>query len=123
LAADARQRRLAAALVSTASLKPPATLAIAASTALAVIAMAALSAVLAVIAARDTCSGVSVQAPNPSSNAKRGIPARYLTLYRQAARESGVPWPVLAAIGSIETDQQEAAREAYRRRQAGRASV
>ena len=32
------------------------------------------------------------------------MPARYLRLYRQAARESGVPWPVLAAIGSIETD-------------------
>ena len=35
---------------------------------------------------------------------KRGIPARYLSLYRQAGGESGVPWSVLAAIGAIETD-------------------
>jgi membrane-bound lytic murein transglycosylase B len=89
--------------VSTPILKPPATLAIGAVTAVAVIATAALSAMLAVIAAHDTCSGVSVHA-NPSANARRGIPARYLSLYRQAARESGVPWPALAAIGSIETD-------------------
>jgi hypothetical protein len=89
--------------MSSPSLKPPVTLAVAAITALAVIAMAALSAVLAVIAARDTCSSAGVEA-TPSANAKRGIPARYLTLYRQAARESGVPWPALAAIGSIETD-------------------
>jgi hypothetical protein len=56
LAVDARRRRLAAALVSAPSLKPPATLAIGAITAMAVIGLAALSAVLAVIAARDTCS-------------------------------------------------------------------
>jgi hypothetical protein len=103
LAADADGRRLAATLVSTPSLKPPATLAIGAITTMAVIAMAALSAVLAVIAARDTCSGMSVEAA-PSANAKRGIPARYLSLYRQAAREAGVPWPALAAIGGLESD-------------------
>jgi hypothetical protein len=81
LAANVRRRRLAAVVVSTPSLKPPATLAIGAITAMAVIAMAALSAVLAVIAARDTCSGGSIQT-NPSANAGRGIPARYLTLHR-----------------------------------------
>ena len=32
------------------------------------------------------------------------VPANYLRLYRLAARGSGVPWTVLAAIGSIETD-------------------
>jgi hypothetical protein len=103
LAADAYRRRLATAVVSTSSFQPRATLTIGAITAMAVIAMAALSAVLAVIAARDTCSGGSVQA-NPSANARRGIPARYLTLYRLAARGSGVPWTALAAIGSLETD-------------------
>ena len=65
--------------------------------------MAALSAVLAVVAARDSCSGSALQA-DPSRDAKRSIPAPYLRLYRGAARKSGVPWPVLAAIGSIETD-------------------
>jgi hypothetical protein len=47
--------------------------------------------------------GVGVGAA-PSANAKRGIPARYLSLYRQAGREAGVPWPALAAIGALETD-------------------
>jgi hypothetical protein len=103
LAADARRRRLAAALVSSSDLKPPATLAIGAITAMAVISLAALSAVLAVIAARDSCSGTRIEA-TPSAGAKRGIPARYLSLYRQAGGVSGVPWSVLAAIGSIESD-------------------
>ena len=40
----------------------------------------------------------------PSANAEHGIPASYLSLYQRAGREYGVPWPVLAAIGSIETD-------------------
>ena len=83
--------------------KPPATLAIGALVALAVIGMAALSAVLAVVAARDDCSGSALQA-DPSAGAERSIPGRYLRLYREAAGGSGVPWPVLAAIGSIETD-------------------
>src|SRR3954451_19525298 len=70
---------------------------------MAVIGLAALSAVLTVVAAHESCSGSAVQA-DPSRGAKRSIPARYLRLYREAARGSGVPWPVLAAIGSIETD-------------------
>src|SRR5205823_25106 len=33
------------------------------------------------------------------------IPARYLTLYRQAARTCpGLSWPVLAGIGTVESD-------------------
>ncbi len=83
--------------------KAPATLAIGAITAVAVVGLAALSTVLAVIAARDTCSGTGIEA-TPSADAQRGIPAHYLRLYRLAARGSGVPWTVLAAIGSIETD-------------------
>ena len=35
---------------------------------------------------------------------QREIPARYLALYRDAGHRYEVPWPVLAAIGSIETD-------------------
>jgi len=89
--------------VSAQDLKPPATLAIGAITAMAVIGLAALSAVLAVIAARDTCSGTGIEV-TPSDNATQGIPARYLRVYRQAGRAYRVPWPALAAIGALESD-------------------
>ena len=103
MATDASRGRLDAAVVSTSILKPPATLAIGGLVAAAVIGLGALSAVLAVIAGRGTCSGTGVE-PSPSAHAMRGIPADYLNLYRQAGRAYRVPWPVLAAIGSIETD-------------------
>ena len=42
---------------------------------------------------------------SPSSAAKRDVPARYLTLYQQAARRCrGLSWAVLAAIGKVESD-------------------
>ncbi len=41
--------------------------------------------------------------PPPSAQAAT-IPARYLTLYRQAGRAYGIPWTVLAGIGEVETD-------------------
>src|SRR3954469_24132622 len=69
---------------------------------MAVIALAALSAVLVVTATR-TCSDTGLEAV-PSGAAERAVPAHYLSLYRLAGRGSGVPWTVLAAIGSIETD-------------------
>src|SRR4051795_8584279 len=69
---------------------------------MAVIALAALSAVLVVTASR-TCSDTGLEAA-PSGAAKRAVPANYLTLYRQAGGVAGVPWSVLAAIGSIESD-------------------
>lgn len=41
----------------------------------------------------------------PSAEARAEIPPRYLTLYIRAARTCpGLPWQVLAAIGSIESD-------------------
>src|SRR3954452_8359258 len=70
---------------------------------MAVIGLAALSAVLSVLAAHGTCSDASVETA-PSGAATREIPANYLRVYRQAGAASGVPWAVLAAIGSIETD-------------------
>jgi Transglycosylase SLT domain len=39
-----------------------------------------------------------------SRTAVRSIPAPYLALYQQAAAAYHVPWPVLAAIGAIESD-------------------
>jgi hypothetical protein len=71
--------------------------------AIAVIGLAALSAVLAVVAARSTRSAASAEAAS-SATAASEIPGAYLTLYQQAGREYAVPWPVLAAIGSLESD-------------------
>jgi cell wall-associated NlpC family hydrolase len=42
--------------------------------------------------------------PPPSAQASATIPARYLTLYRQAGRAYGIPWEVLAGIGEVESD-------------------
>ncbi len=89
--------------MSAQGIKPSGTLTIGAIGAMAVIGLAALSALLTVVGAHATCSGAGAEAA-PSANARHGIPATYLSLYRQAARSYGVPWPVLAAIGSIETD-------------------
>jgi Transglycosylase SLT domain len=89
--------------VSADAIKPSGKLTIGGLVAAAVIGLAALSAVLAVTGRSATCSGAAVE-PNPSASARRGIPATYLSLYQQAGRASGVPWPLLAAIGSIETD-------------------
>jgi membrane-bound lytic murein transglycosylase B len=42
--------------------------------------------------------------PRPSRAAVADIPAGYLRLYRSAGARYRVPWPVLAAIGKVESD-------------------
>jgi membrane-bound lytic murein transglycosylase B len=42
--------------------------------------------------------------PAPSQAAVADIPAGYLRLYRQAGAHYRIPWPVLAAIGKVESD-------------------
>jgi membrane-bound lytic murein transglycosylase B len=42
--------------------------------------------------------------PSPSPAAAADIPARYLRLYRQAGARYRIPWPVLAAVGKVESD-------------------
>jgi membrane-bound lytic murein transglycosylase B len=42
--------------------------------------------------------------PTPSRAAVADIPANYLRLYRIAGTRYRVPWPVLAAIGKVESD-------------------
>jgi membrane-bound lytic murein transglycosylase B len=42
--------------------------------------------------------------PTPSRATVADIPAGYLRLYRQAGAQYRVPWPVLAAIGKVESD-------------------
>jgi membrane-bound lytic murein transglycosylase B len=42
--------------------------------------------------------------PAPSRAATADIPAGYLRLYRAAGARYAIPWPVLAAIGKVESD-------------------
>jgi membrane-bound lytic murein transglycosylase B len=42
--------------------------------------------------------------PAPSRTATADIPPRYLRLYRAAGAHYRIPWPVLAAIGKVESD-------------------
>jgi membrane-bound lytic murein transglycosylase B len=42
--------------------------------------------------------------PTPSRAAVADIPAGYLRLYRTAGARYRIPWPVLAAIGKVESD-------------------
>jgi hypothetical protein len=44
------------------------------------------------------------EAPAPSAAAQNAIPSDYLELYQAAGQQLGVPWTLLAGIGSIETD-------------------
>jgi hypothetical protein len=46
----------------------------------------------------------AVGQPAPSRAAVADIPAGYLRLYRQAGARYRIPWPVLAAIGKVESD-------------------
>src|SRR3954453_14162204 len=98
----AGRRRLTVSVSADAG-APSRTLVIGAVAAMAVIGLAALSAVLSVLAAHGTCSEASVETA-PGGAATREIPASYLSLYRHAGGVAGVPWRVLAAIGSIESD-------------------
>jgi hypothetical protein len=51
----------------------------------------------------DPCEATG-DVPAPSAAAQNGIPDNYLALYQDAGRTFGLPWTLLAAIGSIETD-------------------
>jgi membrane-bound lytic murein transglycosylase B len=42
--------------------------------------------------------------PSPSRAAVADIPASYLRLYRSAGARHRLPWPVLAAVGKVESD-------------------
>ena len=68
-----------------------------------VVVVTAFVSVLTVVIEANTCGATNPQSA-PSAHAEQGIPANYLALYRNAGREYGIPWQVLAGIGSIETD-------------------
>ena len=61
---------------------------------------------------------VALLLPGAPAAAAAPIPARYLTLYRHAARTCpGLTWPVLAGIGTVESDNgQSGARGVHRGR-------
>ena len=52
----------------------------------------------------DGCPGVAATQPAASSHATTTIPGNYLRLYRQAGKQYGVDWTILAGIGQTETD-------------------
>jgi len=39
-----------------------------------------------------------------SPRGKASVPANYLTIYQQTGQKYGVPWPILAGIGEVESD-------------------
>jgi hypothetical protein len=69
----------------------------------ALLALAALLATLAAVITGAPCTPTITDAA-PTHTAHDAIPRDYLTLYKQAGRDFGIPWPVLAAVGAIETD-------------------
>jgi hypothetical protein len=67
-----------------------------------VLVLAAFAGLLGIAVGSDTCAGAGEA--SPSAAAERDVPVGYLTVYRTAATHYDVPWPILAAIGAIETD-------------------
>ena len=60
---------------------------------------------MAILASAASLLGVGVGAPAASSAATAQIPPAMLTLYQQAADTCpGLPWTIVAAIGTIESD-------------------
>lgn len=74
--------------------------------AIAAVAVLLLAVFLAVIGgmAGTAAPGVAACQPAPGPTATAQIPADYLALYVKAGAEYGLPWPVLAAIGAVESD-------------------
>jgi cell wall-associated NlpC family hydrolase len=49
-------------------------------------------------------SGTTTTSAGASSQAKNSIPSNYLTIYQQTGQKYGVPWPILAGIGEVESN-------------------
>jgi peptidoglycan DL-endopeptidase CwlO len=61
----------------------------------------------AFFAASAGCSGQqsgTVGQPTGSAKAAKGIPANYLYWYKRVGQQYGVPWTILAGIGTVESD-------------------
>jgi cell wall-associated NlpC family hydrolase len=57
-------------------------------------------------AASSGCSGLGTGTTGqpPASPKARSIPADYLYWYKRVGQQYGVPWPILAGIGTVESD-------------------
>ena len=53
--------------------------------------------------AASSCTSGGTQQARPSATAQTSIPASYLALFEQTGLKYGIPWPVLAAIGDVES--------------------
>jgi hypothetical protein len=53
--------------------------------------------------AASACTPGGTSQPRPSATAQTSIPASYLALFEQTGLKYGIPWPVLAAIGDVES--------------------
>jgi len=77
-------------------------------TALAVVPMALIGGASLMFAAGTGCPttapGKSAQQPAVTTAARNSIPANYLALFKQAGRQYGVPWVILAGIGEVESN-------------------
>jgi cell wall-associated NlpC family hydrolase len=70
-----------------------------------IVGLAAAAVGTAVLGSVASISGVGSAPPSVSSAATAAVPAAMLTLYERAADECpGLPWTVLAAIGTVESD-------------------
>src|SRR5437016_11558429 len=60
----------------------------------------------AFFAATAGCSGQQTgTAGQPAASPQaRSIPADYLSWYKRVGQQYGVPWPILAGIGTVESD-------------------
>jgi cell wall-associated NlpC family hydrolase len=66
----------------------------------------------AFFAASEGCSGQqtgTVGQPPGSAKAASGIPANYLYWYKKVGQQYGVPWTILAGIGTVESDNGQSA--------------
>jgi peptidoglycan DL-endopeptidase CwlO len=52
----------------------------------------------------QTGSSTAITTSQVSPRGKASIPANYLTIYQQTGQKYGVPWPILAGIGEVESD-------------------
>ncbi len=65
---------------------------------------ASFASILTGLVSGSGCADSTIAGAPPSATDDHTIPASYVTLYQQAATTYAIPWSVLAAIGSIESD-------------------
>jgi cell wall-associated NlpC family hydrolase len=72
--------------------------------AIAIIFTVMVAAIAGVLATGENSNGMCGVAQPATNENSASIPESYLRLYQAAGRRYGIPWPVLAGIGKVETD-------------------